>query len=420
MPLVGFFMYAFYRDTSSFYILALGLGFILACLIPLQKKLSRFIARIDIQVQDIDERTNLVLADIQNEEKAIESFEKKIIDSSQLKDLMEKLCLCLTMDETTKILSSEVLKMFGSQDATMIIYLFHSKTGELGILASHKGQMRVNMKSKKGDEFDQWVIKTMQPLLIEDTKSDYRFDADKIVMEGARDIQSLISVPFRSGNKVLGIIRVDSAQAHYFAIEDLRFLTAIGDLGAVAIENAQLYERVQELAVRDGLTDLYLRRYLMERVPEEIVRHRRNLRNLSFMMMDLDYFKQYNDKYGHVAGDMVIRALASLLKKHFVNPGNLICRYGGEEFCVLLPDCSKKQALEMAESFRKNMEAQEIILRRKKTRVTISVGVSSFPSDATNKEDLIQAADQALYQAKDKGRNCVASATPLSKKDGFE
>ena len=155
--------------------------------------------------------------------------------------------------------------------------------------------MRVNIKSKKGDIFDQWLVKTMQPLLIEDTKSDYRFDIDRVMPQDSRAIASLISVPLMVGNKALGILRIDSPDENHFMTEDLRFLTTIGDLGAVAIENAQLYERVEQLAIKDALTGLYLRRHLLDRFPEEINRQMRSKGQFAFMMIDLDSFKKYND-----------------------------------------------------------------------------------------------------------------------------
>src|SRR6185503_2645049 len=103
------------------------------------------------------------------------SLGEKIVNYSQLKGMTENLSLCLTLDDTTKTLSEETNKLFGTKDSTVILYLFHSKTGELGISSSLKDQMRINLKAKKGDIFDQWVVKTLQPLFIEDTKSDYRF-----------------------------------------------------------------------------------------------------------------------------------------------------------------------------------------------------------------------------------------------------
>jgi len=384
----------------------------IACLIPLRFRLVRNRSTIDLQIEDMGERINMVGVFIQKEKQAIESFRKKIDNFSKLKDVTEQLSMCLTLEDTSRTLSDEVGKLYGQKDRTIILYLFHSKTGRLGISSSQKGQMRVNIKSKNGDEFDQWVVKTMQSLLIEDAKNDYRFDVDKIKTEDDRKVRSLITVPMTVGNKALGILRVDSPLEDQFDTEDLRFLTTIGDVGALAVENAQLYEHVQQLAIRDGLTNLYLRRYLLERMPNEISRALRNQTELSFVMIDIDKFKRYNDKFGHMAGDIVLKTVGMLMSEFFQYPGNLVCRYGGEEFCVLLPDCSKKKVAELAEEFRHLVEKKIVVLRREKTHITVSMGVASLPTDTQHYEELIGKADQALYQAKETGRNkvCVAKS----------
>ena len=258
--------------------------------------------------------------------------------------------------------------------------------------------------------FDQWIVKTMHPLLIEDPQSDFRFDMDQVKLEESRLIRSLIGVPLMVGDKALGILRVDSPKGNHFTTEDLRFLSTIGSLGAIAIENAQLFERVEDLAIKDSLTGLYLRRHLLERMGEEISRGLRREKELSFLMIDLDHFKAYNDRFGHVAGDIVLRTVALILADHFREPGDLVCRYGGEEFCVLLPDCSKQKAISLAEKLRERIERQTIILRRQKTQMTVSIGVAAFPKDAKMQDELIHAADQAMYQAKKMGRNKVCSS----------
>jgi len=229
--------------------------------------------------------------------------------------------------------------------------------------------------------------------------------------EEVRNIRSVISAPLMEGNKILGILRIDSPLPQHFNTDDLRFLRTVADLTSIAVENAQLYQRLEELAIKDGLTGLYLRRYLIERFEEEVARSIRSKHELSFLMIDLDYFKQYNDTFGHIAGDIVLRGVAGTLVAHFSRPGDLICRYGGEEFCVLLPDCPKAKAAGLAEALRKKIQSHEITLRRQKTHITISVGVASFPKDARLKEELIFKADGALYQAKEGGRNrvCLAS-----------
>ena len=219
--------------------------------------------------------------------------------------------------------------------------------------------------------------------------------------------RSLISVPLSAGHAPIGILRLDSPLPARFSEEDLRFLKTIGDVAAVAIENAQLYDRVEDLAIRDSLTGLFLRRHLMERMAEEVARHLRRDKGLAFIMFDLDHFKSYNDRFGHPAGDILLRTLAELLKNHFSDPGNLVCRYGGEEFGVLMPECAREEAAAKAASFVELVATQDIVLRRERTRITVSAGVAALPDDAKTREDLIQKADTALYEAKRKGRNRV-------------
>ncbi len=410
IPLLGFFIFATFFHNSFFVFLTISILIIIFFLIHVRSSLLKKGSEASLQIQNYAEQKNLLEVEIEQEEQAISSCQEKIINAVYLKDMTEKLSMCLSLEDTSKTLSAEVDQLFGDDETTIILYLFHSKTGELGLSSSKKGQMRVNIKSKKGDIFDQWIVRVMQPLLVEDTRSDYRFDMDKIVVEDARAIRSIISVPLMVGNKALGILRIDSPHEKHFTTEDLRFLTTIGDLGAIAIENAQLYGQVEQLAIKDSLTDLYLRRYLQERIPKEISRHLRQKTELSFLMFDLDKFKEYNDKFGHIAGDIVLRTFSMILTDFFKEPGNLVCRYGGEEFCVLLPECSKERAVELARGVCKKVKEQTIILRREKTHVTVSIGVATFPIDAHNKEDLIHKADMALYKAKAKGRNRVEAA----------
>ncbi len=409
-PLLGFFIFAIFYNHSFFIVLIISLILVIFSLIPVRNFLIRKESESALRVQNFIEQKNLLEVEIAQENSAISSCQEKIINAVYLKDMTEKLSMCLSLEETSKTLSAEVDKLFGNQETTSILYLFHSKTGELGLSSSKKGQMRISIKSKKGDLFDQWIVRIMQPLLVQDIRNDYRFDIDKINVEDERSIRSIISVPLMVGTKALGILRIDSPQENHFTTEDLRFLTTIGDVGALAIENAQLYNQVEQLAIKDSLTNLYLRRYLQDRMPKEISRHLRYNTEMSFLMFDLDKFKEYNDKFGHIAGDIVLRTFSMILSDFFKNPGDLVCRYGGEEFCVLLPECSKAKAIELAEKVCAKVRKQTILLRREKTKITVSVGVATFPGDAQVKDDLIYKADKALYKAKEKGRNRVEAA----------
>lgn len=409
VPLAGFFVYAT-RNPVAYLFLAIALLADILLLVAFHRRIQNKQSQIALLKEEYFEKANLLKAELQHEWETIASLRLKIINYAQLKELTEKLNLCLSLEDTSSTLSTEVSKLFGNKDVTVILYLFHSTTGELGISSSQKGQMQVNLKAKKGDIFDQFVVKTLHPLLVEDVHTDFRFDLDKMDGEDKRAIRSLISTPLIVGEKTLGILRVDSAIASQFTTDDLRFLRTISDLTSVAIENAQLYERLETMAIKDGLTGLYLRRHMLERLGEEISREMRRGQELSFLMLDLDNFKQYNDTFGHMAGDIVLKTIAQILEEHFNHPGELACRYGGEEFCVLLPDCSRTKALSLANELRKKIEAREIILRRQRTHVTVSVGVSSFPKDAQGKDELIFKADEALYQAKESGRNKVCAS----------
>lgn len=407
--LIGFFVYATEHRPIFFIVLIIAQLIIIIFLASFNNRLIRRRAQSELQKQDYIEKTNLLQVGIDSEKLVLEAYKKEIVSYSKLKDLTEQSNLCLSLSDTSNMLSSEVAKLFGGEDVTAILYLFQSKTGDLGISSSQKGQMRVNLKSKKGDIFDEWVVKTMQPLFVEDTKRDFRFDIEKNKPEESRNIRSLISAPLMIGDKALGILRMDSPYEKYFSVQDLRFLATISDLGAVAIENAQLYERIEELAVKDSLTGLYLRRYLLERLGEEISRQLRRKKPLSFLMIDLDKFKQYNDQFGHMAGDIVLKTVSMILSDAFKDPGSLVCRFGGEEFAVLLPDYSKEQAIKLADDVRKTIKKQDIILRKQITHITVSVGVATFPEDAQVKDELIHKADTALYEAKSKGRDRVCS-----------
>ncbi len=410
IPLIAFFVYATHFQASFFVVLIVALSFSIISLLFFRQHVIRRRSEFDLQKEEYAERVNLLEAEMDKEWQTIEAFQRKITNFSRLKGLTEKLLTCFTVDETSRALTSEINDLFGHRETTVIIYLFHSRTGELGLSASQKGQMTINIKDKKGDLFDQWVVRTMKPLLIEDAKSDFRFDADKVKPEDDRTICSVMSVPMVIGNRAIGILRVDSPLRGHFSGEDVRLLTTISDLAAIAIENSQLHERVEDLAIHDSLTGLYLRRYLLMILEQEISRTRRKNKELSFVMVDLDRFKEYNDKFGHTAGDILLRTVSEELRSSFDGPGTLVCRYGGEEFAVLLPECPKKKAMALAEQFRKAVETKTVMLRRKQTRTTVSAGVAALPDDAQDKVELIDRADKALYQAKEKGRNRVCGA----------
>ncbi|HIE05366.1 MAG TPA: GGDEF domain-containing protein [bacterium (Candidatus Stahlbacteria)] len=169
----------------------------------------------------------------------------------------------------------------------------------------------------------------------------------------------------------------------------------------------RLYDRVNALSLTDGLTSIYNRRYFSIRIKEEIERAARYSRELSLLLLDIDNFKQYNDRYGHRYGDEILVILAQCLKDRIRGP-DFIARYGGDEFAILLPEVGKKKAIQIAERLRSDFEDCPLQKSLKDDGlVTITIGVASFPADATDESSLIERADQALYRAKRRGRNRI-------------
>jgi diguanylate cyclase (GGDEF)-like protein len=185
---------------------------------------------------------------------------------------------------------------------------------------------------------------------------------------------------------------------------------------ALAIEYALLYERTRRIAITDQLTGLYNFGYFLDRLKEERARAERYQRLLSFIIFDLDHFKQYNDTHGHPAGNEVLRIIARILHEHS-REGDIVARYGGEELVIILPETTRREATEVADRIRKMVETTSFPEMQSQPEgcITLSAGVATYPVDAGDEEELIRRADQSLYQAKRAGRNCVVSYLPPHK-----
>jgi diguanylate cyclase (GGDEF)-like protein len=185
---------------------------------------------------------------------------------------------------------------------------------------------------------------------------------------------------------------------------------------ALAIEYGLLYERARRMAITDQLTGLYNFGYFLDRLKEERARAERYQRLLSLIIFDLDHFKLYNDTHGHPAGNEVLRIIARILHEHS-REGDIVARYGGEELVIILPETTRREATEVADRIRRMVEATAFREMQSQPSgcITLSAGVATYPVDAGDEEELVQRADESLYQAKREGRNCVVAYLPPHK-----
>jgi len=364
------------------------------------------LTRLGLKKEEVLETFNIAEQEIARLGNLRISLEKKIKSYERLEKFTQSLNNEISLDRICDIVADELFELFDAR-GNVLLYLVNPATHRLGLKVLRREDASIRIREKTGDLFDAWVLRHNQPLLVESASNDFRFDPERMKSEVRRPVESLMAVPLETESQTLGILRIDARAERQYSSDDLRLLSVIGDIAKLAIENAVYFSQMQALSITDGLTGIYLRRYAIDRLKEEFLRARRENSCISFLMLDIDHFKAINDTYGHMAGDAVLKKIAQWLKVSFDLPGQLVFRYGGEEFGVILPGVQKKEAVRLAEGFRRSLSDKDVSLRREKIAVRVSLGVASFPDDAAEERELVQAADDALLKAKRSGRDKV-------------
>ena len=259
---------------------------------------------------------------------------------------------------------------------------------------------------KAGEGISGIVFQTGEPILINNVNNEERFLSYKGKIP---DIGSFLSVPLKlSDNKVIGVLNIQKREMNAFRENDKTLFRAVAQDIAHTIERSRRYEKAQKEAMFDDLTALYTRRYFLESCSHEYSKVERYKKNFSIIIADIDYFKYFNDTYGHAMGDEILKKLSSTLKAN-VRQGDVVCRYGGEEFAILLPGIDKDGATIIAEKLRSVVERELIKETRDSKVVTITAGVATYPEDGKTVEQIILSADKYLYLGKESGRNKVVN-----------
>ena len=220
-------------------------------------------------------------------------------------------------------------------------------------------------------------------------------------------VRSALSLPLRYRQDLLGVLSLESLREHSFSQQDVLTLQSLADQLALALHNARAYQLALDQAITDGLTGLKTHRFFREALEGEWRRSARSGRPFSVIMMDLDRFKQVNDKGGHLEGDRVLAAVATLLDARS-RQSNVVARYGGDEFAILMPETTTEQAEVLAERLRSVLQADHFLHSH---HVTASIGVASFPNHGPTPDDVLSVADSGMYLAKHCDGNCVKTAS---------
>jgi len=308
--------------------------------------------------------------------------------------------------ETTELLPKvcSLLLQYFPVDQAAILLLEEKKL----VLRAHVGKLTPALEIGRAIPFTSGAsgkaLAEMKTIVVNDTRTYPGY------LAGYKETRSEMCIPLVSFGQKLGVLALDNAAPNSFQPSDVRPLESVGSICAAAIQNAHSFERAKAMADVDGLTGIFNRRHFEKRITTEIERLSRYKHGMAVLMVDLDHFKRINDEFGHLLGDEVLRA-ASKLMTHHLRKADVVCRYGGEEFAIVLPETQGEKALAVAEKLRRQVEDYNFpgVARQ----VTISVGVADFPEHGRTRDEIIKAADDALYAAKQAGRNRVVGCGSL-------
>jgi diguanylate cyclase (GGDEF)-like protein len=260
---------------------------------------------------------------------------------------------------------------------------------------------------KPGEGIAGWVAREGKPVVVHDAAADPRW-SDTELAYGTR-ARSILCVPLESRGRVLGVIQVVNKKggADGFSTRDLNLVTRLAGFAAIAIENARLYQQTKQLTLTDELTRLYNTRFFTQYLDAEVKRCRRYKSSVALIFLDLDHFKLVNDRHGHLVGSQLLREVADVLR-HGVRDVDIVARYGGDEFIVILPETALEAASLVAERLRQAMDEHVFLVGEGlRAHLTASFGVAAFPETCASENELIRLADQAMYRVKNLTRNGV-------------
>ena len=320
----------------------------------------------------------------------------------------------LELDKVLDIIMENVQKLVQSDAWSLLLYDEERNDLYVAITKGKQPEGLQGMRLKLEEGVAGWVAQTGRPLIVKDVLNDKRFsDYVKSSAEGFIP-RSVLCVPVTSKKNIIGVLEVlNKKDGTPFTNKDMELLLKLVDQAAIAIERSNLYQKMANLAITDDLTKLFNLRYLYRALDIEIKRCRRYNSTFSIIFLDLDSFKLVNDRHGHLYGSKTLVEVASILV-NVLRDVDIIARYGGDEFVIVLPHTPVDMALKIAERIKSDINNYQFLREDGLSlRVTASFGVAGYPDHAKDEIELLKLSDQAMYMAKSLGKNRVVPASQL-------
>ncbi len=338
-------------------------------------------------------------------EKTYRELDKKVYDLFTLFNIGKELNSTLSVDSIMKISCFTFMGQLGI--TTMTICFLEGADNEQHMKAVYLKGLRKDPQRpptvNTSETFLNYLRQKEQAVVVAELegKAEFKNELDFFVAYKADLI-----VPLMAKDQIIGVMLMGKKlSGDKFMQGEKDFVNTLASLSALALRNARHYEQ----AITDAMTKLFLKRYFQIRLDDEIKRADRYHNRVTLLMSDIDHFKNVNDTYGHTKGDEVLIAVANAIKENFRDV-DVSARYGGEEFSVIMPEVTKEDAMIPAERLRKAVESIPFVLNGEKVKVTLSIGLAEYDTDAKTSLQLVEAADAALYRSKENGRNQTSLA----------
>jgi len=322
-------------------------------------------------------------------------------------EISKKLNSNLSFDEILDVLVN-ILKEIVAYDRISVSLLENSRNeAVIKRVIGQKDEFEENYRFSVEEGLNGWVIRKNKPILVADLeKGDYFIPRYTVKEKSNHYLRSFVAAPINYGNSCFGVVSVECRKPNTYTDRHERLLSLLANNIGIALDRSMMYTELENLATTDGLTGVNNYRNFRRKLTEEMERAKRYNVKFSMLMLDIDKFKDFNDRYGHLVGDHILKNSANVIKQS-VRTIDFVARYGGEEFSVILVEADMDDAKLTAERIRKNIQDSAIEYNDGTYSVTISIGISEYTKDIKNEDELIGMADKALYQAKAEGRNRV-------------
>lgn len=350
-----------------------------------------------------------------------EQFEKLKEINIQLEDTNKKLTSSLAEFFTLQQISQAISSIFNMNELLqfvndVIIGVMGVSTSNIALYGNNGERLKVQVSNIRNKRDLAILTDNINSPALKDAIEEGRtiinnaVNPDEFDFTRGRNVKSFLCAPLKVKDKTHGLVLIEHSIPDAFDDDNVRLLEIITQQVSIAIDNASLYEQLQEYANTDGLTQVYNRIYFQKRLKEELERAEEKGYEVSVILYDIDDFKMFNDSYGHLFGDVILKSIAQTVKES-VRKDDVVARFGGEEFIILLSHTGTEKAYEKAEELRKQIASLTIEDNNVTASVTVSMGISTFPALADTDASLISSADRALYEAKRSGKNCVRIAS---------